>query len=127
MRGMNQNSQAEDDEIAYEINKAKEKATRHNSGKPKVSLVLEASEAIDGLALALEYGVTKYGRGNYMQGNGLKLTEVADSLLRHTKAWLDGENIDPESGLPHVDLMQANTLMLSQLSKTRDNDDRTKY
>ena len=102
-----------------EVTTTEEKATRHNSGKPKVSLVLEAREAIEGLAHALEFGVQKYGRKNYMMGDGLPQTEILDSLLRHSAAYMAGEDIDKESNLPHIDLLLSNALMLSQMAKTR--------
>lgn len=119
---MNQNSRAEDDAIAAEINAAK-KATRHNSGKPKVSLILEAREAIEGLAEVMKFGAEKYERKNFMQGDGLPQTEILDSLLRHVMAYLAGEDIDEESGKPHVDLILANGLFLSQMAKTKPKSD----
>lgn len=132
---MNQNSQAEDanragvagsmSSIVAEMNEdeEKEKATRHNSGKPKVSLVLEAREAIEGIAKVMEHGAKNHGRKNWRAGDGLPMTEVLDSLTRHTLAVLSGEDIDEESGLPHVDLIATNGLMLSQLAKTNPNSD----
>jgi len=103
------------------------KATRHNSGKPKISLILEAREALSGAATAMEIGAKNHGRGNWMAGNGLPHTEVADSLARHLTAWLSGEDLDEDTGHPHVDFIFTNALFLSQLQKTRPNgDDREK-
>ena len=95
----------------------KDGAERHNAGKPKLSMILEMPHALEGVTRVLEYGAAKYARGNYRLG--LPWTEVADSLLRHTLAWLNGEDTDPESGLLHADLMACNCMFLAEYARTR--------
>lgn len=90
--------------------------TRHNAGKAPVSMVLEASHALKGCAQVLAFGAAKYDRGNWR--NGLKHTEVCDSLIRHLTTYLAGEDKDEESGLPHVDHILCNALFLAELTHT---------
>jgi hypothetical protein len=90
---------------------------RHNSDKPKISMVLDANEAILGIAQVLMFGEKKYARGNWLKG--LPWTEIIDSLQRHVLAFNAGEDMDPESGLPHVDHIATNALFLSQMFKTQ--------
>lgn len=50
--------------------------------------------------LAMEYGITKYGRNNWKKG--MAWSRLLDAALRHFVAAALGEEDDPESGLPHV-------------------------
>lgn len=98
--------------------------SRHNTGKPRLSLVVEAREAIEGAAQVLGHGLVEYGRGNWRKG--LMRTEVIDSLLRHATAYAAGEDIDPKTGKPHVDFITCNALFLGTLHRTHPHlDDRT--
>lgn len=93
---------------------AESRAQRHglSEGKPQLSLVFEFREALEGVSRALAEGAAKYGRGDWEKG--MPLTEVMDSLGRHLVAYASGEEIDEASGLPHVDKLLSNALMLSE-------------
>jgi len=87
-------------------------ALRFNKNKPKVTLALDAYHSLDGAAEVFEKGLEKYSRGNWQKG--LLWTENMDSMMRHILAFNSGEDLDPESGLPHVDHITCNALMLAQ-------------
>lgn len=76
----------------------------------KAPLHMIPEEALIGMAYGFKYGADKYGTFNYREG--LSITRLTDSLRRHTLALLRGQDIDPESGLPHSWLILANSAML---------------
>ncbi len=84
-------------------------AGEKSKDKPKIHLI--PSEAILGMASAFTHGIEKHGRYEF-RDNNLTYTEIIDALMRHTLAFLAGEDIDEESGLPHTYCIGANYAML---------------
>ena len=72
---------------------------KHDQGKLRYDLVpVEVEEA---LARVLTYGAEKYAPNNWRYvTNGTDRYYAA--LRRHLAAWRMGEELDPESGLPHL-------------------------
>jgi hypothetical protein len=105
-----------------------EPGLRYNTGKPKWSLV--DFQSLEPMVRVLEYGAKKYTTkersGAHNWKYGLKYTEAMESLLRHAFAFLNGEDNDPESGLPHIGHIQANAMFVAYMMQNRpDMDDRT--
>lgn len=97
--------------------------TKYDGGKNRVDLL--DSLALEGLAQVLTFGATKYAAHNWR--GGISYSRLISSLLRHLFAIQRGEDIDPESGLPHIDHVGCNWMFLSNFTKTRpDLDDRWK-
>lgn len=96
---------------------------KYDSGKPRISLI--PREAIEGAAAALSFGALKYSADNFK--NGLEYRRLVDAAMRHIVAWTDGENLDPESGLSHLDHALASLSMLKFMEQNRpEMDDRYK-
>ena len=75
---------------------------KFDDGKERISLV--PTECIKDAARVFAFGANKYGPNNWRED--IPVTEWVrsyDSIQRHMMAWLDGEDNDPESGLPHLD------------------------
>lgn len=100
------------------------KAGNKNDGeKPNISLI--PKDAIWGMANAFTYGARKYGQHNFR--NGIAYTRLASACLRHLTAYLEGENVDEESGNPHLDHALASLAMLKFMDVNKpDYDDRWK-
>lgn len=93
-----------------------ELASRYNTGKSPLSMILEARHAMEGMASVLDFGAKKYARGNWHKG--LPHADICDSMLRHISAYLSGEDLDPESGKPHVDHIFTNAMFLAEGYRT---------
>lgn len=66
---------------------------------------------VENAARVFEYGAKKYAHWNWCKGQAWQVT--LGSLLRHAFALKDGEELDPESGLPHTGHIVCNLLMLA--------------
>jgi hypothetical protein len=53
-------------------------------------------------SLALLDGALKYGRMNWRTEPGPYASTNVDAVRRHLAAWMEGEEADPDSGLPHL-------------------------
>ena len=99
------------------------KGTKHDSGKPSISLI--PKDALWGMAQAFTYGAKKYGAHNYR--DGIQFNRLADAAYRHLSAFVEGEDIDEESGNDHLYHALASIAMLIFMHKHRpEMDDRYK-
>lgn len=89
------------------------KGLRFNAGKSRVDLI--SPVFLKGLADVLTFGAKKYAPHNWRKG--LSWTETVASAQRHLLAFLSGEDIDEESGLPHIDMLACNVMFLSAMQK----------
>lgn len=83
-------------------------ARHFDEGKVRMELV--PYDAINVIARAFGYGATKYGDYNYLKG--MLWLKLFGSTLRHLFKWSVGEDIDKESGLPHLGHAACDILML---------------
>lgn len=96
---------------------------KYDTEKPRTDLLDPL--ALEGLAAVLAFGAKKYAAHNWR--GGISYSRLLGAALRHTFSILRGEDIDPESGLPHVDHLGCCWMFLSNMMKTRpDMDDRYK-
>jgi len=96
---------------------------RFNTGKPSFDLI--PLSALEDCAKVFDYGRRKYADWNWAKGMAWSIP--LGSLLRHLAAWQRGEDIDTESGLPHLGHIHCNLVMLSTYARTfPEGDDRAK-
>lgn len=69
-------------------------------GSDKLPLHLWPTTATVVGALGLLDGALKYGRSNF-RAVGVRASIYYDAARRHLDAWFEGEDTDPDSGLPH--------------------------
>lgn len=97
--------------------------TKHDTGKPRLELIPRS--AIEAEARVLTHGAERYGLNNWRRG--FDFSRLIGAMLRHTHAYNSGEDIDPESGLPHLAHIRATAgFLIEFMEKGLGNDDRTK-
>jgi hypothetical protein len=62
-------------------------------------------------SLGLLDGTLKYGRSNF-RAAGVKASTYYDAARRHLNKWFEGEDLDPDSGLPHMAHVLASIAIL---------------
>lgn len=95
--------------------------TVYGDKKPDVSLVPPV--AIIGEAMAFKLGADKYGPYNWRERTVSSRVYVA-AILRHLYSWMDGEDLDPESGAHHLAHLRACAAILmdaQSIGKLNDN------
>lgn len=70
-------------------------------GSDKLPLHLWPETATALGAMALLDGALKYGRSNF-RAIGVRSSIYYDAAKRHLNKWFEGEDTDPDSGLPHL-------------------------
>jgi len=93
---------------------AKGSGARYNGGKPDFSLIPLVT--LEDEASVWAYGKQKYAAWNWAKG--MPWSAVLASAMRHLSKWQAGEDIDDESGLPHLAHAMCNLRMLTLYSKT---------
>jgi hypothetical protein len=100
---------------------AKGSGARYDAGKVPYELV--PTHLLESTALVFGYGAQKYAAWNWAKG--MPWTKVIACMKRHLAAIERGEDIDPESGLPHIGHLMCNALMLEHYMKHyKEGDDR---
>ena len=96
-------------------------AAKYDTGKPRMDLLDPL--ALEQLARVLTFGAEKYEANNWRKG--MKWSRIQASLLRHIAAFMDGQDMDPETGLPHIAHAMCNCMfLLRYMEDHREGDDR---
>lgn len=93
-------------------------------GSDKVPVHLWPQTATVLGAMALMEGMLKYGRSNW-RAVGIRASIYNDAIIRHLNAWFEGEDIDPDSGLPHMaHVLACAAIIVDAIAADRFRDDR---
>ena len=93
-------------------------------GSDKLPLHLWPASATALGCLGLLDGALKYGRNNFRE-IGVRASIYADAAERHLKAWFEGEDTDPDSGLPHLaHALACVAILVDAQASDKLNDDR---
>jgi hypothetical protein len=90
--------------------------TKHDTEKTRLDLI--PCEALEQIGRGFTYGATKYGDHNYRRG--IDYSRLYGAALRHLNAFWGGEDIDEDSGLPHLALAGSEVCMLIAMNENFD-------
>jgi hypothetical protein len=85
-------------------------------GKSKPQLHLIPRVSLEAQAGALQLGAKKYGEANWRYNTVCQSTYIS-AIMRHTAAFQDGEDLDPESGLSHLGHVMASCAIILDAAK----------
>ena len=86
------------------------KAPKFDSGKVRLDLL--PIRPLKDTAEVLTYGLNKYGKDSWREGEMIQWSRVYSSLQRHLFAFQAGEDLDPETGYSHLAHAACNILMM---------------
>lgn len=86
---------------------------KHDSGKPRMELL--DPYAMGQVSLVLTKGADKYSAYNWT--NGIAYGRMLGAALRHIFAYIGGEDLDKETGLPHIAHAMAELMFLLGMSQ----------
>lgn len=94
--------------------KEKGSGARYNGGKPDLSLI--PMHTLEDEARVWMYGANKYAAWNWVKGMDWSIPFAC--AMRHLAKWQAGEELDEESGLPHLAHAMCNLRMLTLYTKS---------
>lgn len=103
--------------------KSAPQARKDDSEKPRLDLIPTAP--LVGIGNVLGFGAKKYAAHNWRAG--FAYSRLIGAALRHVTSFNDGEDLDPESKLSHIDHALCTLMFLrEQIAKGTGTDDRYK-
>lgn len=96
---------------------------KFDEGKAQVDLL--STIWLLGVSQVLTFGAKKYASHNWRKG--ISRSRLMAAAMRHILAYNNGEDVDPETGLSHLDHASCCLMFARELHETKpDTDDRYK-
>ena len=92
---------------------------KYDAGKSRLDLL--PPKAVMALGEVMTYGAAKYGADNWQ---GVEPRRYIVALLRHLMAYMDGQEQDEESGLPHLWHVLTNAAFAVAITERRREEER---
>lgn len=83
--------------------------------KGKLRYDLYPPEVLESVVQILTFGAEKYSPNGWKEVSDAN-NRYYSAMMRHLEAWRQGEEVDPESGMPHLSHVLCNVTFLSYLN-----------
>ena len=83
---------------------------KYDDNKPRYDLI--PKQPLEDIAKVLTFGAGKYSDDNWKKVESGR-ARYYSATIRHIEAWRAGENLDSESGLPHLAHAMATLMFLA--------------
>lgn len=93
------------------LSKVKDSNPKDAIGIQKTPFSTVSAPVVAEMGVAMLEGALKYGRHNY-RSIGVRTSVYYDAALRHLSAFWEGEDIDADSGMPHLVKAMATLMVL---------------
>lgn len=108
---------------SFALSRSSVEGKKADNGKTPCELL--SPIALSATAEVLGFGAKKYAAHNWRKG--LVWSRILGAIFRHLLAFMQGEDLDKETGLPHIDHVACEVMFLQEFYRTRkDLDDRYK-
>jgi len=94
-------------------------SVKHDAGKPDMTLITYGM--ITDAVKVLEHGAKVYGRLNYRKSGPEFDERLVAAVLRHMTKYTGGQELDDESGLPHLAHALASLMLIFDRRNERAN------
>lgn len=103
---------------------SKNEFKKYDSGKPNLAVLFDAPKALAEVSKIISYGAEKYDRKNWRSCPDNE--RFISATLRHLSAYLSGEKLDVESGLPHLAHAITSLLFVLDIEQAEERKEDTK-
>ena len=93
-------------------------AIKHDQGKRDWALL--PWDSVEEVVKVLEFGASKYAKHNWQQGEGFKYSRSFNALMRHMRAFMNGEDNDPETDISHLAHAMCNLMFMQHFVLNKD-------
>ncbi len=90
---------------------------KNDAEKPRMELL--DPDYMLGVAQVLTFGAKKYDAYNWQKANEDDIERIKGAILRHQMAYMNGEIVDPETGLNHMYHIGCNAMFLAYFDRHR--------
>jgi len=101
--------------VGFQLEAQQEVFIKNDKSKPRMELL--DPDFMVGVAQVLTFGAEKYDAYNWQKADKDGIERIKGAMLRHQMAYMNGEQVDPETGLNHMYHISCNAMFLAYFDR----------